>query len=75
MRSRGADDDAGDVDDCPIRITLSVPLPCGMGGCRRPAREALVEPDPTCRGAWLLLPICPACAVGVRADVRRIALS
>lgn len=83
MSGRGADDDgtydddSDDVvcDDKPLRIALSVRLPCGMGGCRRPAREALAEPDPGCPGAWVLLPICPTCGASVQANARCIALS
>lgn len=65
----------GAVDsDTPIRIHLSVSLPCGLCASRRPATEALAEPDPACPGAWVLMPICPACGADVRAAARRIAL-
>lgn len=66
---------AGEVGDRPLRILLSVPLPCGMGGCRRPASEALAEPDPACPGAWVLLPICPICGADAKEDARRIAMN
>ena len=75
MRARDAVNAAGGVEDSPIRIQLSVPLPCGMGTCRRPASEALAEPDPACPGAWVLLPICPACGAHAQAGARRIAMS
>lgn len=68
-----AQNGTGEVGDRPIRIHLSVPLPCGMGGCRRPASEALAEPDPACPGAWVLLPICPSCRDEAQDDARRIA--
>lgn len=81
MAGRGTDDDSdNDADraesqcDSPIRLVLSVPLPCGIGTCRKPATEALAEPDPTCPGAWVLLPICPACAASAQAEARRIVL-
>lgn len=73
MGGREANGDAAnadEADDGPVRIALSVPLPCGMGGCRRPAREALAEPDPSCLGAWVLLPICMVCGANVQASVR-----
>lgn len=68
-------DSIGEVGDRPIRMHLSVPLPCGMGDCRRPASEALAEPDPACPGAWVLLPICPTCGADAQAGARRIATS
>lgn len=70
---RDTDGEAANTDEAdggPVRIALSVPLPCGMAGCRRPTREALAEPDPTCPGAWVLLPICPVCDANVQAGVR-----
>jgi hypothetical protein len=58
-----------DAADPPlIWISLDPPLPCGMPGCGAMARSALVEPDPQYTGAWLTLPLCPACR-------RRIAAS
>lgn len=59
--------DACDLTDGPVRLVLSVALPCGIGECRRPAREALAEPDPTNPGTWVLLPICSACAANFQA--------
>lgn len=74
MGGRDIDGEAANVDeagDGPVRIALSVPLPCGMRSCRRPTRVALAEPDPTCPGAWVLLPICSVCGAEVQAGARR----
>jgi hypothetical protein len=49
---------AMDGDDDIQRITLPVPMPCGLGDCGQPTHTALIEPDPATAGLWNMLPVC-----------------